>query len=113
MTTNKTASPPMTFAVDSVTVGQELLPTEKAHVSIEKLLETPLEACDTYHVDVVKQPGFHSLIAAAHLAYQYHFFLSFFLLMFSGSPWPRDSPITSTTMPRKCDLGLYPMKGNK
>lgn len=69
----KTASLPITFAVDPVKVGQELLPMEKAHVSIEKLLGTSIEACDTYHVDVVEQPGFHSLIAAAHLAYQHHF----------------------------------------
>ena len=35
--------------------------------------ESPIEACDNYHADVVEQPGFHSLIAAAHLAYQHHF----------------------------------------
>jgi hypothetical protein len=73
MATTKTNSLPVTFAVDPVTVGQELLPTEKAHVSVEKLLGTSIEACDTYHTDVVEQPGFHSLIAAAHLAYHRHF----------------------------------------
>jgi hypothetical protein len=73
MVTNKSASKSTTFAVDPVTIGQELLPTEKAYVSIEKLLGTAIESCDTYHVDVVEQPGFHSLIAAAHLAYQHHF----------------------------------------
>jgi hypothetical protein len=62
-----------TFAVDSVQAGQELLPSEKPKASIEKLLGGPIEACDNYHADVVRQPGFHSLIAAAHLAYQYHF----------------------------------------
>lgn len=87
----KTATPHVTFAVDPVEVGRELLPTEKPSASIEKLLEghhevvfpgedqaefrpsCPIEACDNYHADVVKQPGFHSLIGAAHLAYQHHF----------------------------------------
>jgi hypothetical protein len=73
MVTNKTIATLTTFAVDPVTVEDKLLPSEKAHVSIEKLLGTPIEACDTYHVDVVQQPGFHSLIAAAHLAYHCHF----------------------------------------
>ena len=73
MATNKTTTAPTTFAVDSVTVGQELLPTEKAHVSIQKLLGTPIEACDTYHTDVVQQPGYHSLVAAARIAYHSHF----------------------------------------
>ena len=70
---SKTTSPCSTFSVDAVEIGQELLPIEKAKTSIEKLLGTPIEACDTYHTDVVEQPGFHSLIAAAHLAYQFHF----------------------------------------
>jgi hypothetical protein len=70
---SKTTSSPVTFAVDPVQVGQELLPTEKVHVSVQKLLGTPLEACDNYHAEVVEQPGFHSLIGAAHLAYQHHY----------------------------------------
>jgi hypothetical protein len=73
MATNQSTAQSMTFAVDPVEIGGELLPTEKAHVSIEKLLGTSVESCDTYHLDVVKQPGFHSLIGAAHLAYQHHF----------------------------------------
>jgi len=69
----KTTTSHVTFAVDPVEVGRDLLPTEKPKASIEKLLGSPIEACDTYHADVVEQPGFHSLIAAAHLAYQHHF----------------------------------------
>jgi hypothetical protein len=73
MVTNEARAKSTTFAVDPVTIGKELLPTEKANVSIEKLLGTSIESCDTYQVDVVEQPGFHSLIAAANLAYQHHF----------------------------------------
>jgi hypothetical protein len=62
----------VSFAVDAVTVGQEPLPTEKAHVSVATLLGTPIEACDTYHTDVVQQPGFHSLFGAVCCAYQLH-----------------------------------------
>jgi len=69
MATNQFTGQSAAFAVDPVELGQELLPTEKAHVSIEKLLGTSIESCDTYHVDVVEQPGFHSLFAAVHLAY--------------------------------------------
>jgi hypothetical protein len=69
----KSTAQSITFAVDPVTIGPDLLPTEKAHASIAKLLGTAIESCDTYHVDVVEQPGFHSLIAAAHLAYQHHY----------------------------------------
>jgi len=70
---NKTTYPQITFAVDPVETGRRLLPTEKAHASVETLLGTRIEACDNYRLDVVKQPGFHSLVAAAHLAYQHHF----------------------------------------
>jgi Domain of unknown function (DUF4419) len=73
MATNQSTAQRITFAVDPVTIGQELLPTEKSYISIEKLLGTSIESCDTYYADVVEQPGFHSLIAAAHLAYQHHF----------------------------------------
>jgi hypothetical protein len=73
MAASKMTSANTSFAVDPVKVSPKTLPTEKAHVSIQRLLGTSIEACDTYHVDVVKQPGFHSLIAAAHLAYQHHF----------------------------------------
>src|SRR5262249_36582008 len=73
MAVSKATSAATTFAVDSVEVNPTLLQTEKAYVSIEKLLGGPIEACDTYHFDVVQQPGFHSLIAAVHLAYQLHF----------------------------------------
>jgi Domain of unknown function (DUF4419) len=62
-----------TFAVDDVPVGTELLATERLKVSVEKLLGTPVEACDRYAADVVEQPGFHTLVAAADLAYQGHF----------------------------------------
>jgi hypothetical protein len=73
MATNKSTAQSTTFAVDPVEIGGILLPTEKAHVSIGKLLGTSIESCDSYHVEVVEQPGFHSLIAAASLAYQHHF----------------------------------------
>jgi hypothetical protein len=69
----KTTAPLVTFAVDPVKVGSDLLLTEKCKDSVEKLLGSRVEACDNYHVDVVEQPGFHSLIAAAHLAYQHHY----------------------------------------
>lgn len=62
-----------TFAVDAVTPGTELLATERLKESVEKLLGTPVEACDSYTTAVVQQPGFHSLIAAADLAYQKHY----------------------------------------
>jgi hypothetical protein len=62
-----------TFAVDDVRVGTEMLPTERLKESVEKLLGTPVEACDSYTATVVQQPGFHSLVAAADLAYQGHF----------------------------------------
>jgi hypothetical protein len=70
---NQTTAAQVTFAVDPVQVGRELLPTEKVHASVQKLLGTPIEASDNYHADVVEQPGFHSLIGAAHLAYQHHY----------------------------------------
>jgi hypothetical protein len=59
--------------VDPVRASPKLLPTEKAHLSVKRLLGSLIEACDNYHVDVVKQAGIHSLIAAADLAYQHHF----------------------------------------
>jgi hypothetical protein len=61
------------FAVDPVAAATKPLPTEKAKVSVERLLGTPVEACDSYSAAVVRQPGFHALIAAAHLAYQHHY----------------------------------------
>jgi hypothetical protein len=66
-------SSPTRFAVDPVPAATQPLPTEKAKVSVERLLGTPVEACDSYSADVVRQPGFHALIAAAHLAYQHHY----------------------------------------
>jgi len=63
----------MTFAVDDVQVGTEMLSTERLKESVETLLRTQVEACDCYTATVVEQPGFHSLIAAADLAYQGHF----------------------------------------
>jgi hypothetical protein len=62
-----------TFAVDDVPVGTRLLPTERLKASVEKVLGTSVEACDSYTAEVVEQPGYHSLIAAADLAYQGHF----------------------------------------
>jgi hypothetical protein len=62
-----------TFAVDEVTVGTRKLPTERLKNSVERLLGTPVEACDSYSAAVVKQPGFHTLVAAADLAYRGHF----------------------------------------
>jgi hypothetical protein len=67
-TTTRTA-----FAVDDVPVGTGSLTTERLKDSVEKLLGTPVEACDSYSAEVVKQPGFHPLMAAADLAYQGHF----------------------------------------
>jgi Domain of unknown function (DUF4419) len=69
----KTTTQGTTFAVDDVPAGTKPLPTEKVKASVEKLLGTPVEACDGYVADVVEQPGFHTLIAAADLAYQGHF----------------------------------------
>ena len=37
------------------------------------MLGTPVEACDSYAANVVEQPGFHSLVAAADVAYRGHF----------------------------------------
>jgi hypothetical protein len=62
-----------TFAVDDVPIGTDLLPTERLKESVEKLLSTPVEACDSYTARVVEQPGFHPLIAAADLAYRGHY----------------------------------------
>src|ERR1700704_3733148 len=70
---NTTTKPVVTFAVDEVTPGTEALPTERLKGSVEKLLGTPVEACDSYTACVVEQPGFHSLVAAADLAYRGHF----------------------------------------
>jgi hypothetical protein len=67
-----TAPRAITFAVDSVSVSTTRLPAEKLKPSVEKLLGTPVEACDSYTADVLVQPGFHSLIAAADRAYQQH-----------------------------------------
>jgi hypothetical protein len=63
----------ITFAVDSVPLGTGLLPTEKLKASVERLLGGSVEACDSYTTAVAGQPGFHSLIAAADLAYRGHF----------------------------------------
>ncbi|MBA4192744.1 MAG: hypothetical protein C0467_32665 [Planctomycetaceae bacterium] len=68
-----TTKPGITFAVDEVPPGTEALPTEQLKESVENLLGTAVEACDSYTAPVVKQPGFHSLIAAADRAYQSHF----------------------------------------
>src|SRR5579872_3668005 len=70
---NTTAIRTTSFAVDSVPTGTEILPTEKVKQSVEKLLGTRVEACDNYTADVVEQPGYHTLVAAANLAYQLHF----------------------------------------
>jgi hypothetical protein len=61
------------FAVDDVSVPEKRLPAEKAKASVEQLLGSRIEACDSYTADVARQPGFHSLVAAAHLAYQHHY----------------------------------------
>lgn len=61
-----------TFAVDDVTVCTRRLRTEKVKASVERLLRTPVEACDGYTADVVRQPGFHTLVAAADKAYRLH-----------------------------------------
>jgi hypothetical protein len=71
----ETTTPGTTFAVDNVAMSTRRLPTERLKASVEKLLATPVEACDSYATAVVKQPGFHSLVAAADLAYQGHFAL--------------------------------------
>jgi hypothetical protein len=68
-----TATQANTFAVDDVSIGTEMLPTEMVKPSVERLLGTPVEACDNYTADVVRQPGFHTLIAAADIAYQLHY----------------------------------------
>jgi hypothetical protein len=70
MTTAPTKS--RTIAVDDVPVGDTVFPTEKAKQSVEKLLGTPVEACDSYSADVIRQPGYHSLIAAAARAFNCH-----------------------------------------
>ena len=62
-----------TFALDNVPPGTTTLPTEKVKRSVERLLGTSVEACDSYTADVVEQPGFHTLVAAADLAYQLHY----------------------------------------
>jgi hypothetical protein len=69
---SKVSSPQQRVAVDPVPAGTQPLPTERAKASVERMLGTPVEACDSYSADVVRQPGFHSLIAA-HLAYQHHY----------------------------------------
>src|SRR3954471_4751711 len=63
----------MTFAVDDVPAGTGRLPTEPLKSSVERVLGTPVEACDSYTARVVEQPGFHSLVAAADLAYRHHY----------------------------------------
>jgi hypothetical protein len=62
-----------TFAVDAVPVGTDPLPPVRLKAAVEKLLGTPVEACDSYTAAVADQPGFHALIAAADLAYRGHF----------------------------------------
>jgi hypothetical protein len=49
-TTTKT-----TFAVDDVPAGTGRLPTERLKLSVERLLGTPVEACDSYAEEVVRQ----------------------------------------------------------
>jgi hypothetical protein len=68
-----TATQTTTFAVDDVSARTGMLPTEKVKESVQKLLGIPVEACDSYSTDVVQQPGFHTLIAAADLAYRLHY----------------------------------------
>jgi len=63
----------ITFAVDDVPLGTEVLETERLKNSVERLLRTPVEACDSYTVTVLDQPGYHSLIYAAALAYDCHY----------------------------------------
>jgi hypothetical protein len=62
-----------TFAVDDVPVCTRRLRTEKVKASVERLLRRPVEACDGYTADVVRQPGYHTLVAAADKAYRLHF----------------------------------------
>jgi hypothetical protein len=62
-----------TFAVSDVSVPTKPLHTEKAKASVERLLGGRVKSCDSYTANVVKQPGFHALIAAAHLAFEHHY----------------------------------------
>jgi hypothetical protein len=70
MPATKTAA---TFVVDEVPSATETLTTERLKESVEALLGTPVEACDNYTATVVRQPGFHSLVAAADVAYRRHY----------------------------------------
>jgi hypothetical protein len=71
--TTATAVPTTAVPVSDVKVGTEPLPTEKIKQSVERLVNSPVEACLDYTADVVIQPGYHSLLAAANIAYSYHF----------------------------------------
>lgn len=62
-----------TFSVSDVKPGTELLPTEKIKPSVERLFGSCVEACHDYTAEVVVQPGYHALFAAADFAYQHHF----------------------------------------
>lgn len=47
--------------------------TERYKDAVEILLHSPVESCDNYSDAVVKQPGYHCLIAAADRAFQGHY----------------------------------------
>src|SRR5262249_27410258 len=48
------------------------LPTQGIKRVVEKLAGGPVEACSDYTSQVVAQPGYHALIAAADFAYARH-----------------------------------------
>jgi hypothetical protein len=73
MTTNESLVNSVTFPVEEVFRNRSPLQTEKVSASVRKLLHGPVEACDNYNEEVAHQPGYHALIAAAHLAYSGHY----------------------------------------
>jgi Domain of unknown function (DUF4419) len=62
-----------TFAVSDVPLRAKALRTEKIKTSVERLVNSPIEACHDYTADVVVQPGYNALFAAADFAYRHHF----------------------------------------
>jgi hypothetical protein len=61
-----------TFAVSDVPPGTKPLPTQGVKRAVEKLAGGPVEACSDYASQVVAQPGYHALVAAADFAYARH-----------------------------------------
>ena len=61
------------FDVSKVKPLETKVEKQKMKEAVETLVASKVEACDNYTADVLRHPGYHSLMAAANYAYSYHY----------------------------------------